>query len=462
MRLSTIQKLLSLQVDYTDKREKLVRLVIPMFLALGYNTFDKRSFVIKDNLDILVYKDIQVVLRVTIHDGNKVDLGSGLTCHTNGQIYNVYLDKKLKYSFDALKATEEDFQEFKNRLGYENIVAYWDRAELEVLYGGQANHIGELENKAPKTKKAKEKATKNLVDKPSKVTSGVQLMLNNLMKFDGTGKASENEIDDSEVTAGFENDASIDTVDHLIMYQVLQSVKQQASCLTGINDRLVKLEEKLDKLNETDKSEPEKNVKQAAEKPEKTDKTDKTDKIVEKAAEKPVKTVEKPEKPVEKTEAIKTVEKPAESTEIKVEETIKKETADIKNEIKATKVEKPDLDLTKEYIYNKVSIKGYRFEYIKIRGEKFSNNINTAKAVDTLVEYILDNKLCTVDELVDKVKSIHVASDGYYTRSHYIDKYNIVVSRIDTNGRFRSVISSLIKAARMSDSDVLVKFKEQA
>ena len=119
MKLADIQKLLSLPVDYSDRQDRLYRLVFPMFLALGYNPYDKRAFVIKENLDITIYKGVQVVLRVVLKDNNKVNLGSGLTCITDGKVYNIYLGKKLRCSFNAEKATEEDFQDFKNKLGYD-------------------------------------------------------------------------------------------------------------------------------------------------------------------------------------------------------------------------------------------------------------------------------------------------------------------------------------------------------
>ena len=426
MKLADIQKLLSLPVDYSDRQDRLYRLVFPMFLALGYNPYDKRAFVIKENLDITIYKGVQVVLRVVLKDNNKVNLGSGLTCITDGKVYNIYLGKKLRCSFNAEKATEEDFQDFKNKLGYDNIEAYWDKAELQVVYGDQINYVGDL-NFKNNIKKAS-KTSSGLIDKSSKVTSNVELVLDNISKFDESDKTRAiNSIPESKNNKNSKDPNNIDAVDHLIIYQILKIVQQQSDALSNLEESLRDIRNKLDGFDRN------------------TDTEEKPDKIIEEIASEPLEKVD--------------------DTEISIDEIIDKP---IKiNRVEKPATSKPDdekdaIDLSKEYIYNEVDAQGYKIRCMKICDKVYEQKMGVMRAIATLVEYLLDNNLCTATELVDRIRILHFTLGGQYRRSIYIDKYSIEISRITCYSDFKRIVGRILGIAGLKDSDLILKFQEQA
>ena len=428
MKLADIQKLLSLPVDYSDRQDRLYRLVFPMFLALGYNPYDKRAFVIKENLDITIYKGVQVVLRVVLKDNNKVNLGSGLTCITDGKVYNIYLGKKLRCSFNAEKATEEDFQDFKNKLGYDNIEAYWDKAELQVVYGDQINYVGDL-NFKNNIKKAS-KTSSGLIDKSSKVTSNVELVLDNISKFDESDKTRAiNSIPESKNNKNSKDPNNIDAVDHLIIYQILKIVQQQSDALSNLEESLRDIRNKLDGFDRN------------------TDTEEKPDKIIEEIASEPLEKVDDTEisidEIIDKPIKINRVEKPAVGTS-KADD------------------EKDAVDLSKEYIYNEVDAQGYKIRCMKICDKVYEQKMGVMRAIATLVEYLLDNNLCTATELVDKIRILHFTLGGQYRRSIYIDKYSIEISRITCYSDFKRIVGRILGIAGLKDSDLILKFQEQA
>lgn len=439
MKLADIQKLLSLPVDYSDRQDRLYRLVFPMFLALGYNPYDKRAFVIKENLDITIYKGVQVVLRVVLKDNNKVNLGSGLTCITDGKVYNIYLGKKLRCSFNAEKATEEDFQDFKNKLGYDNIEAYWDKAELQVVYGDQINYVGDLNFKNNIPKKAS-KTSSGLIDKSSKVTSNVELVLDNISKFDESDKTRAiNSIPQSKNNKNSKDHNNIDAVDHLIIYQILKIVQQQSDALSNLSESLRDIKNKLDGFDRN------------------TDTEEKPDKIIEEIASEPLEKVDDTEisidEIIDKPIKINRVEKPATS-----------KADDEKDAVEASKAdaEKDAIDLSKEYIYNEVDAQGYKIRCMKICDKVYEQKMGVMRAIATLVEYMLDNNLCTATELVDKIRILHFTLGRQYRRSIYIDKYSIEISRITCYSDFKRIVGRILGIAGLKDSDLILKFQEQA
>lgn len=440
MKLADIQKLLNLPVDYSDRQDRLYRLVFPMFLALGYNPYDKRAFVIKENLDITIYKGVQVVLRVVLKDRDKVNLGSGLTCITDGKVYNIYLGKKIRCSFNAEKATEADFQDFKNKLGYDNIEAYWDKAELEIVYGDQINYVGDL-NFKNNVKKAS-KTSSGLIDKSSKVTSNVGLVLDNISKFDGSDKTRAiNSIPESKNNKNSKDPNNIDAVDHLIIYQILKIVQQQSDALNSLEESLIDIRNKLDGFDRN------------------TDTEEKPDKIIEEIASEPLEKVDDTEisidEIIDKPIKINRVEKPATS---KPDES--------KDAVEASKVtldnEKDAIDLSKEYIYNEVDAQGYKIRCMKICDKVYEQKMGVMRAIATLVEYMLDNNLCTATELVDKIRILHFTIGRQYRRSIYIDKYSIEISRITCYSDFKRIVGRMLGIAGLKDSDLILKFQEQA
>ena len=442
MKLADIQKLLSLPVDYSDRQDRLYRLVFPMFLALGYNPYDKRAFVIKENLDITIYKGVQVVLRVVLKDNNKVNLGSGLTCITDGKVYNIYLGKKLRCSFNAEKATEEDFQDFKNKLGYDNIEAYWDKAELQVVYGDQINYVGDL-NFKNNIKKAS-KTSSGLIDKSSKVTSNVELVLDNISKFDESDKTRAiNSIPESKNNKNSKDPNNIDAVDHLIIYQILKIVQQQSDALSNLEESLRDIRNKLDGFDRN------------------TDTEEKPDKIIEEIASEPLEKVDDTEisidEIIDKPIKINRVEKPAVGTS---------KADDEKDAVEASKAtldnEKDAIDLSKEYIYNEVDAQGYKIRCMKICDKVYEQKMGVMRAIATLVEYLLDNNLCTATELVDRIRILHFTLGGQYRRSIYIDKYSIEISRITCYSDFKRIVGRILGIASLKDSDLILKFQEQA
>lgn len=442
MKLADIQKLLSLPVDYSDRQDRLYRLVFPMFLALGYNPYDKRAFVIKENLDITIYKGVQVVLRVVLKDNNKVNLGSGLTCITDGKVYNIYLGKKLRCSFNAERATEEDFQDFKNKLGYDNIEAYWDKAELQVVYGDQINYVGDL-NFKNNIKKAS-KTSSGLIDKSSKVTSNVELVLDNISKFDESDKTRAiNSIPESKNNKNSKDPNNIDAVDHLIIYQILKIVQQQSDALSNLEESLRDIRNKLDGFDRN------------------TDTEEKPDKIIEEIASEPLEKVDDTEisidEIIDKPIKINRVEKPAVGTS---------KADDEKDAVEASKAtldnEKDAIDLSKEYIYNEVDAQGYKIRCMKICDKVYEQKMGVMRAIATLVEYLLDNNLCTATELVDRIRILHFTLGGQYRRSIYIDKYSIEISRITCYSDFKRIVGRILGIAGLKDSDLILKFQEQA
>ena len=440
MKLADIQKLLSLPVDYSDRQDRLYRLVFPMFLALGYNTYDKRAFVIKENLDITIYKGVQVVLRVVLKDNNKVNLGSGLTCITDGKVYNIYLGKKLRCSFNAEKATEEDFQDFKNKLGYDNIEAYWDKAELQVVYGDQINYVGDL-NFKNNIKKAS-KTSSGLIDKSSKVTSNVELVLDNISKFDESDKTRAiNSIPESKNNKNSKDPNNIDAVDHLIIYQILKIVQQQSDALSNLEESLRDIRNKLDGFDRN------------------TDTEEKPDKIIEEIASEPLEKVDDTEisidEIIDKPIKINRVEKPATSKPDESKDAVEASKTTLDNE-------KDAIDLSKEYIYNEVDAQGYKIRCIKICDKVYEQKMGVMRAIATLVEYLLDNNLCTATELVDRIRILHFTLGGQYRRSIYIDKYSIEISRITCYSDFKRIVGRILGIAGLKDSDLILKFQEQA
>ena len=440
MKLADIQKLLSLPVDYSDRQDRLYRLVFPMFLALGYNPYDKRAFVIKENLDITIYKGVQVVLRVVLKDNNKVNLGSGLTCITDGKVYNIYLGKKLRCSFNAEKATEEDFQDFKNKLGYDNIEAYWDKAELQVVYGDQINYVGDL-NFKNNIKKAS-KTSSGLIDKSSKVTSNVELVLDNISKFDESDKTRAiNSIPESKNNKNSKDPNNIDAVDHLIIYQILKIVQQQSDALSNLEESLRDIKNKLDGFDRN------------------TDTEEKPDKIIEEIASEPVEKVDDTEisidEIIDKPIKINRVEKPATSKPDESKDAVEASKTTLDNE-------KQSIDLSKEYIYNEVDAQGYKIRCIKICDKVYEQKMGVMRAIATLVEYVLDNNLCTATELVDRIRILHFTLGGQYRRSIYIDKYSIEISRITCYSDFKRIVGRILGIAGLKDSDLILKFQEQA
>lgn len=441
MKLADIQKLLSLPVDYSDRQDRLYRLVFPMFLALGYNPYDKRAFVIKENLDITIYKGVQVVLRVVLKDNNKVNLGSGLTCITDGKVYNIYLGKKLRCSFNAEKATEEDFQDFKNKLGYDNIEAYWDKAELEVVYGDQINYVGDLNFKSNIPKKAS-KTSSGLIDKSSKVTSNVELVLDNISKFDESDKTRAiNSIPESKNNKNSKDPNNIDAVDHLIIYQILKIVQQQSDALSNLEESLKDIKNKLDGFDRN------------------TDTEEKPDKIIEEIASEPVEKVDDTEisidEIIDKPIKINRVEKPATSKADDEKDAVEASKATLDNE-------EQSIDLSKEYIYNEVDAQGYKIRCMKICDKVYEQKMGVMRAIATLVEYLLDNNLCTATELVDKIRILHFTIGRQYRRSIYIDKYSIEMSRITCYSDFKRIVGRILGIAGLKDSDLILKFQEQA
>ena len=437
MKLADIQKLLSLPVDYSDRQDRLYRLVFPMFLALGYNPYDKRAFVIKENFDITIYKGVQVVLRVVLKDNNKVNLGSGLTCITDGKVYNIYLGKKLRCSFNAEKATEADFQDFKNKLGYDNIEAYWDKAELQVVYGDQINYVGDLNFKNNIPKKAS-KTSSGLIDKSSKVTSNVELVLDNISKFDESDKTRAiNSIPESKNNKNNKDPNNIDAVDHLIIYQILKIVQQQSDALSNLEESLRDIKNKLDGFDRN------------------TDTEDKPDKIIEDIASEPLEKVDDTEisidEIIDKPIKINRVEKPAAS-----------KADDEKDAVEASKTtldnEEDAIDLSKEYIYNEVDAQGYKIRCMKICNKVYEQKMGVMRAIATLVEYLLDNNLCTATELVDKIRILHFTIGRQYRRSIYIDKYSIEISRITCYSDFKRIVGRILGIAGLKDSDLILKF----
>ena len=440
MKLADIQKLLSLPVDYSDRQDRLYRLVFPMFLALGYNPYDKRAFVIKENLDITIYKGVQVVLRVVLKDNNKVNLGSGLTCITDGKVYNIYLGKKLRYSFNAEKATEKDFQDFKNKLGYDNIEAYWDKAELEVVYGDQINYVGDLNFKNNIPKKAS-KTSSGLIDKSSKVTSNVELVLDNISKFDESDKTRAiNSIPESKNNKNSKDPNNIDAVDHLIIYQILKIVQQQSDALSNLSESLRDIKNKLDSFDRN------------------TDTEEKPDKIIEEIASEPVEKVDDTEISIDEI-----IDKPIKINRVEKLATSKPD--DEKDAVEASKTtlddEKDAIDLSKEYIYNEVDAQGYKIRYMKICDKVYEQKMGIMRAIATLVEYVLDNNLCTATELVDKIRILHFTIGRQYRRSIYIDKYSIEISRITCYSDFKRIVGRMLGIAGLKDSDLMLKFQEQ-
>lgn len=440
MKLADIQKLLSLPVDYSDRQDRLYRLVFPMFLALGYNPYDKRAFVIKENLDITIYKGVQVVLRVVLKDNNKVNLGSGLTCITDGKVYNIYLGKKLRCSFNAEKATEEDFQDFKNKLGYDNIEAYWDKAELQVVYGDQINYVGDL-NFKNNIKKAS-KTSSGLIDKSSKVTSNVELVLDNISKFDESDKTRAiNSIPESKNNKNSKDPNNIDAVDHLIIYQILKIVQQQSDALSNLEESLRDIRNKLDGFDRN------------------TDTEEKPDKIIEEIASEPLEKVDDTEisidEIIDKPIKINRVEKPATSKPDESKDAVEASKATLDNE-------KDAIDLSKEYIYNEVDAQGYKIRCMKICDKVYEQKMGVMRAIATLVEYLLDNNLCTATELVDRIRILHFTLGGQYRRSIYIDKYSIEISRITCYSDFKRIVGRILGIAGLKDSDLILKFQEQA
>ena len=449
MKLADIQKLLSLPVDYSDRQDRLYRLVFPMFLALGYNPYDKRAFVIKENLDITIYKGVQVVLRVALKDNNKVNLGSGLTCITDGKVYNIYLGKKLRCSFNAEKATEVDFQDFKNKLGYDNIEAYWDKAELAVVYGDQINYVGDLNFKNNIPKKAS-KTSSGLIDKSSKVTSNVELVLDNISKFDESDKTRAiNSIPESKNNKNSKDPNNIDAVDHLIIYQILKIVQQQSDALSNLEESLRDIRNKLDGFDRN------------------TDTEEKSDKIIEEIASEPVEKVDDTEisidEIIDKPIKINRVEKPATSKPDNEEQSIETSKATLDNEGQSIETSKADdekdaIDLSKEYIYNEVDAQGYKIRCMKLCNKVYEQKMGVMRAIATLVEYLLDNNLCTATELVDKIRILHFTIGRQYRRSIYIDKYSIEISRITCYSDFKRIVGRILGIAGLKDSDLILKF----
>ena len=418
MKLADIQKLLSLPVDYSDRQDRLYRLVFPMFLALGYNPYDKRAFVIKENLDITIYKGVQVVLRVVLKDNNKVNLGSGLTCITDGKVYNIYLGKKLRCSFNA------------------------EKAELQVVYGDQINYVGDL-NFKNNIKKAS-KTSSGLIDKSSKVTSNVELVLDNISKFDESDKTRAiNSIPESKNNKNSKDPNNIDAVDHLIIYQILKIVQQQSDALSNLEESLRDIRNKLDGFDRN------------------TDTEEKPDKIIEEIASEPLEKVDDTEisidEIIDKPIKINRVEKPAVGTS---------KADDEKDAVEASKAtldnEKDAIDLSKEYIYNEVDAQGYKIRCMKICDKVYEQKMGVMRAIATLVEYLLDNNLCTATELVDRIRILHFTLGGQYRRSIYIDKYSIEISRITCYSDFKRIVGSILGIAGLKDSDLILKFQEQA
>lgn len=449
MKLVDIQKLLSLPVDYSDRQDRLYRLVFPMFLALGYNPYDKRAFVIKENLDIAIYKGVQVVLRVVLKDNSKTNLGSGLTCITDGKVYNIYLGKKLRCSFNAEKATEEDFQDFKNKLGYNNIEAYWDKAELVAVYGDQINYVGDLnfKNNIPKTK-----ASSGLIDKSSKVTRNVELVLDNISKFDESDKTKATK-PESKSNKNNKDLNNIDAVDHLIIYKILKIVQQQTETLRDLEESLRDIKNKLDDSNKnTDTEEkPEKIIEEVASEP--LEKVDDTEISIDEIMDKPIK-INRVEKPATSKETETEIEKAATEASEPEQQAIETEKPALDNENAA-------IDFSKEYIYNEIDAQGYKIKCMKICNKVYEQKMGVMRAIATLVEYVLDNNLCTATELVDKIRVLHITPGGYYRRSIYIDKYSIEITVVRCYSDFKRIVGRILGVAALKDSDLTLKFQEQ-
>lgn len=443
MKLADVQKLLSLPVDYSDRQDRLYRLVFPMFLALGYNPYDKRAFVIKENLDITIYKGVQVVLRVVLKDNSKVNLGSGLTCITDGKVYNIYLGKKLRCSFNSEKATEADFQDFKNKLGYDNIEAYWDKAELQVVYGDQINYVGDLNFKNNIPKKAS-KTSSGLIDKSSKVTSNVELVLDNISKFDESDKTRAiNSIPESKNNKNNKDPNNIDAVDHLIIYQILKIVQQQSDALSNLSESLRDIRNKLDSFDRN------------------TDTEEKPEKIIEEIASEPVEKVDDTEISIDEI-----IDKPIKINRVEKDAVGTSKPDDEKDAIEASKTtldnEEDAIDLSKEYIYNEVDAQGYKIRCMKICDKVYEQKMGIMRAIATLVEYVLDNNLCTATELVDKIRVLHITPGGSYRRSIYIDKYSIEITVVRCYSDFKRIVGRILGIAGLKDSDLILKFQEQA
>lgn len=436
MKLVDIQKLLSLPVAYSDRQDRLYRLVFPMFLALGYNPYDKRAFVIKENLDIAIYKGVQIVLRIVLKDNSKINLGSGLTCITDGKVYNIYLGKKLRCSFNAEKATEADFQDFKNKLGYDNIEAYWDKAELAVVYGDQINYVGDLNFKNVPKKASK---TDSLIDKSSKVTRNVELVLDNISKFDESDKtkAAKPESKSNKNNKDLNN---IDAVDHLIIYQILKIVQQQSETLSDLSESLRDIKNKLDGFDRN------------------TDTEEKPDKIIEEVAAEPIEKVDDTEisidEIIDRPIKISRVEKPAASKADESKDAAEVEKPSIEAESDAT-------DFSKEYIYNEIDAQGYKIMSMKICDKVYEQKMGVIRAIATLVEYVLDNNLCTATDLVDKIRVLHFTPGGYYRRSIYIDKYSIEITVVRCYSDFKRIVGRILGVAGLKDSDLMIKFQDQ-
>lgn len=421
--------------------------------ALGYNPYDKRAFVIKENLDITIYKGVQVVLRVVLKDNSKVNLGSGLTCITDGKVYNIYLGKKLRCSFNAEKATEADFQDFKNKLGYDNIEAYWDKAELEVVYRDQINYVGDLNFKNNIHKKAS-KTSSGLIDKSSKVTSNVELALDNISKFDESDKTRAiNSIPESKNNKNSKDPNNIDAVDHLIIYQILKIVQQQSDALSNLSESLRDIRNKLDDFDRN------------------TDTEEKPDKIIEEIASEPLEKVDDTEisidEIIDKPIKINRVEKPAASKPDDEKDAVEASKTTLDNEGQSIETSKADdekdaIDLSKEYIYNEIDAQGYKIRCMKICDKVYEQKMGVMRAIATLVEYLLDNNLCTATELVDKIRILHFTFGGNYRRSIYIDKYSIEISRITCYSDFKRIVGRILGIAGLKDSDLILKFQEQA
>lgn len=448
MKLVDIQKLLSLPVAYSDRQDRLYRLVFPMFLALGYNPYDKRAFVIKESLDITIYKGVQVVLRVVLKDNSKVNLGSGLTCITDGKVYNIYLGKKLRCSFNAEKATEADFQDFKNKLGYDNIEAYWDKAELAVIYGDQINYVGDLNFKNVPKKASK---TDSLIDKSSKVTRNVELVLDNISKFDESDKtkAAKPESKSNKNNKDLNN---IDAVDHLIIYQILKIVQQQSETLSDLSESLRDIKNKLDGFDRN------------------TDTEEKPDKIIEEIASEPLEKVDDTEisidEIIDRPIKINRIEKPATSKADDEKDAVEASKSTLDNEEQSIETSKADdekdaTDFSKEYIYNEIDAQGYKIRCMKICDKVYEQKMGVIRAIATLVEYVLDNNLCTATDLVDKIRVLHFTPGGYYRRSIYIDKYSIEITVVRCYGDFKRIVGRILGVAGLKDSDLMIKFQDQ-
>ena len=190
-----------------------------------------------------------------------------------------------------------------------------------------------------------------------------------------------------------------------------------------------------------------------------TDTEAQPDKIIEEIASEPLEKVDDTEisidEIIDKPIKINRVEKPATSKPDESKDAVEASKATLDNE-------KDAIDLSKEYIYNEVDAQGYKIRCMKICDKVYEQKMGVMRAIATLVEYLLDNNLCTATELVDRIRILHFTLGGQYRRSIYIDKYSIEISRITCYSDFKRIVGRILGIAGLKDSDLILKFQEQA